>query len=189
MTTVNTLAINWDLANKGFYNCAFNFNASPWYLSLIPVTTNTFASASPSCTIKGSGITGLDGSYYVNWDGTHFILVSKTGNFAIYGSNAATAPAGCPLFKDAIAESIDHGSLDLFPNPVDRNNAITINLGSVSSDGAKIIIMDLSGKLVYSNVLRSATNSLNLGGKISSGLYIVKIINGNEQYNAKLIVR
>jgi hypothetical protein len=189
LTTVNTLAINWDLANKGLYNCAFNFNASPWYLSLIPLTTNTFASASPSCTIKGSGITGLDGSYYVNWDGTHFILVSKTGNFAIYGSNAATAPAGCPLLKDAIAESIDHGSLDLFPNPVDRNNAITINLGSVSSDGAKIIIMDLSGKLVYSNVLRSSTNSLNLGGKISSGLYIVKVINGNEQYNAKLIVR
>jgi hypothetical protein len=193
LTTVNTLAINWDLANKGLYNCAFNFNASPWYLNLIPITTNTFASASPSCTIKGSGITGLDGSYYANWDGTHFILVSKTGNFAIYGSNATTPPAGCGTTKSVLAatdgETNGEGTFIMFPNPVDRNSQVSINLSNVSADGAIITITDLNGKVLYNDILRSTTNRLDFGGKLNSGLYIVKVINGNEQYNGKLIVK
>jgi hypothetical protein len=157
------------------------------------VTTNTFASASPSCTIKGSGIKGLDGSYYVNWDGTHFVLVSKTGSFAIYGSNAPTPPVGCGTTKNALAatdgETNGEGTFIMFPNPVDKNSQVSINLNNVSADGAIITITDLSGKVLYSDILRSTTNSLNLGGILNSGLYIVKITNGNEQYNAKLIVR
>jgi riboflavin synthase alpha subunit len=76
----------------------------------------------------------------------------------------------------------------MFPNPVDRNSQVSINLNNVSADGAIITITDLNGKVLYNDILRSTTNSLNLG-KLNSGLYIVKVINGNEQYNAKLVVR
>ena len=195
LSNVTSFVVKWDLPNKGLYQFSFQTNNGipAWWVDLLPKITNTFASSSPSCKISGSGISGLDGDYYVNINGSNFVLVSKSGNYAIYGSNSSTPPTGCGNFKDALVaadiETSVNGTCSMFPNPVDRNSSVTINLSSISIEGAKITITDLSGKVVYDAVLRSTTNSLDFGGKLNSGLYIVKVINGNEQYNAKLIIR
>jgi endoglucanase len=197
---VNSFVASWNLSNKNLSQFSFQTNNGipTWFLDLKPKMTNTFSAKSPSCTISGSGIPGLDGTYYVNIIGSDFVMVSKSGNFVIYGSNSVKAPAGCSPTKGAIIEEDDMNnvvdnnvgeSLSMYPNPIDKNNAFNINFGRVSSNGAIISIRDLSGKLIYSDILRNNTNSLNLGDKLSSGFYIVRITNDSKQYNVKLIVR
>jgi len=195
LSNVNSFVVSWNLSSKNLsqFSLQTNNGIPVWYLNLIPKMTNTFSAKSPTCTISGSGITGLDGTYYVNIVGSDFVLVSKSGNFVIYVTNSTKAPVGCSTNKsETVTTDVETGvveSFAIFPNPIDKNNALNINFGRVSSDGARMIISDLSGKVIYENILRSNINSLNLGDKLSSGFYIVRITNDSKQYNEKLLVR
>ena len=195
LNNVNSFVVSWNLSSKNLsqFSLQTNNGIPTWFLDIKPKMTNTFSAKSPSCTISGSGITGLDGTYYVNIVGSDFVLVSKSGNFVIYLTNSTKAPAGCSTNKsETITTDVESGvveSFAIFPNPIERNNAININFGRVSSDGAMLSICDLSGKVVYENILRSNINSLNLGDKLTSGFYIARITNGSKRYNVKLIVK
>ncbi|GAA3522168.1 hypothetical protein GCM10022393_40880 [Aquimarina addita] len=91
LDNVSKFTINWDLANNGLYQFAFNLNASPWYVNFSEATQN-FNGSTPSITLAGTGISGLDGSYYAAVDEGNFVLVSITGGFTIYFSSSATVP-------------------------------------------------------------------------------------------------
>ena len=195
LSNVNSFVVSWNLSGKSLsqFSLQTNNGVPTWFLSLIPKMTNTFASKSPSCTISGSGITGLDGTYYVNIVGSDFVMVSNSNNFAIYLTNSTKAPAGCSTNKSATVgtdvAAVEGESFAMYPNPIDKNEAFNINFGKISSDGAIITITDLSGKLIFNNILRSTNNSLNLGNKLNSGFYIVRVVNGEKQYIEKLIVK
>ena len=190
LSNVTNFTINWDLANKGLWQMSTNTNngVPSWYNDLKVGATQTFASAQPAITLSGTGVTGFDGSYNVTiYNITDFVMVSKTGGFAIYFSNSSTAPV-CVKSAPELS-NIESGNILLYPNPVDRNSTLTMSLNSVVSNGAQYSIIDLNGMSIISGTITAGDNLIHLNGKISSGMYIIRVMNGNEQFFQKLIVR
>jgi hypothetical protein len=81
MSTVTTFTLNWDLINKGLYQFSLNLTVPPNYINLSP--TQTFSQVQPQFTLTGSGVSGLDGSYYIKADATQCVWVRTNGSFAI----------------------------------------------------------------------------------------------------------
>jgi hypothetical protein len=82
-------------------------------------------------------------------------------------------------------------TLNIYPNPVDRNTTLSFNLNRNSN--IQISIYNLSGLLV--NTLNAGTyyagfNSVTLDcSRLTSGAYLIKIDAENEIMTAKMIVR
>ena len=81
VSSITTFTLDWDLTNSGLYQFSLNLSASPYYANFSP--TNTFGAAKPGFTLTGSGITGLDGDYYINASATECDWVRTDGSFAI----------------------------------------------------------------------------------------------------------
>ena len=69
--------------NVGFDEFSMHVDPNASYVNLKDKITQTFDKPNPEFTLTGSGITGLDGSYYVTGDATQFVWVKKDGSFAI----------------------------------------------------------------------------------------------------------
>jgi hypothetical protein len=83
VSNVTTFTFNWDAGSKQVNQFAFNTNDGrpSYYVNFTP--TQTFAQASPGFTLSGSGIAGLDGSYYIKADATQCVWLKTDGSFAI----------------------------------------------------------------------------------------------------------
>ncbi|GAA3654405.1 glycoside hydrolase family 48 protein [Flavivirga jejuensis] len=119
LDNVTIFNINWDLNNNGLYQFSFNTNNGQpnWYIDLLPKITKNLNSAQPELAINGSGISGLDGDYWVAKDGVNFVIVSKTGGYSIYFSNSSTAPdcGGSTLNTPPVASLIATPTSGLAP--------------------------------------------------------------------------
>lgn len=69
--------------NSTVDNFAIDLTVSPYYVDLKPKITQTFAQASPGFTLTGSGVNGLDGSYYIAASETQCVWVKTDGSYAI----------------------------------------------------------------------------------------------------------
>jgi hypothetical protein len=154
--------------------------------------TYNLASPSPYVKIAGSNI-GLDGNYYTVMDGVNFVLVEQSGAYAIYFSNSKVTPKSCGTLKDAelVAGTETPGAefCSVYPNPADTKGSVAFDLANISDEGAVLTIFDLNGKVVYTDILRDTHTIIGLNGKFGTGLFIVRITNGSEQYYTKLIIR
>jgi hypothetical protein len=83
MGTVTSFTLGWrnDPSSKGLDNFAFQITGG--YLDLKEKITHTFDQVNPGFTLTGSGITGLDGEYYIKADATQCVWVKKDGTAAI----------------------------------------------------------------------------------------------------------
>ncbi|MCX7726968.1 MAG: DUF5011 domain-containing protein [Chitinispirillaceae bacterium] len=79
------LSISWDLPQRGLHNFALRLNRDPYHLDLKGKITHTFASSNPDLIIRNSGVSQIDGEYYVTYDNERkeFIWVDKRGRYAI----------------------------------------------------------------------------------------------------------
>jgi hypothetical protein len=191
LSNITNFVINWDLPNKGLWQFSMNTNngVPTWWLNFLPLISHTFGVPSPACKITGSGIPAMDGEYWATVDGPNFVLVAKSGAYAIYFTNGA-APSGCPV-KSAQDEMTNEpavpNSFVMFPNPIDKGASLWINLKWVM-DGASFSISDLSGKSMITGKLNEVENCIDLKGILNSGIYVVRISNGNEPLTQKLII-
>lgn len=191
LSNVSNFTINWDLPNNGLWQFSMNTNngVPNWWNDFLPKVTQNFNSAQPAIKITNSGFTGLDGDYWAAIDGANFVLVSKTGGFTIYFSNSSTPPS---CTKGAIIDENDIARQEgilLFPNPIDLGSNLIVQLRSIDGNGATLTITDVSGKTVYTEVLKNTTNAVAIGKIMSAGIYNVNIINGSTQINQKLIIK
>ncbi len=74
----------------------------------------------------------------------------------------------------------------IFPNPVVDGGKFTILLNNLYA-GSKVYIYDMLGKLAYSSILTKKETEINT--VLPKGLYIIKIMNGQNSINEKLIVK
>ncbi|RUT67970.1 T9SS C-terminal target domain-containing protein [Flavobacterium cupreum] len=134
------------------------------------------------------------------------------------GSPAINKVAGAPLsikdFNDLARSSGNQGDLGAFeyspnlgtadliqkeakdfrvyPNPV--KETINIDMPFVDAREYKVALYDLQGKLIYSEdasaILLSGTDSFSINSnKLSSGLYVLKIVDKNgEIFSAKIVI-
>jgi hypothetical protein len=141
-----------------------------WYNDLRTGATQTFASASPSITLSGTGFSGLDGSYYATVYNGDFVLVTKTGSYTIYFSNSATAPA---CVKSGSINNNGNKLLSvLYPNPFNE----TVNIKTADPDLInRILITDELGKPVKEINKSLPGETISFGSDLPSGIYLIKV--------------
>lgn len=83
---------------------------------------------------------------------------------------------------------ISHKAIDfeIYPNPVQAYGSFTIKANTAGN--SEVYIYDMSGKPVYVQALDTATIAqLNIG--LATGMYIVRLVNGDNTYVKKLLVQ
>jgi endoglucanase len=145
-----------------------NNGAPSFYLDLRGKISQKFKEVSPSVTITDSGVPGLDGSFWVAKKGTDFVMVSTTGSYSIYFTNAASAPS-CSASREAspVTKSI---ALQMVPNPA----TASVTIQGLEGKAAKVNIVDFQGKIVSSQKLDSNNTTLNITS-LKSGIYMVNV--------------
>lgn len=81
------------------------------------------------------------------------------------------------------------GSIELYPNPA--QNKINIAYQAINSSSVSVDIYDLSGKLIMNQQFNSQAGQTNLEldlYKIQNGSYIVRLTDGQKQYQTKLVI-
>ena len=182
LNNVTNFTINWDLQNNGLYQLSLSTNNGQpsWWNNLLGSASQDFNSSQPDITLSGTGFSGLDGNYWATLDGTNFALVSKTGGFTIYFSNSSTPP-NCSSSRTAkeasnILTENSKGEIKMYPNPV--VNDLIIDFGN--SDFDSLSILDLSGRIIYSQKLKSKNINIPVNN-FSKGTYIVKLSSKSQE--------
>ncbi len=131
-------------------------------------------------------------------------VISLKGNNNLFVSSDNGATSGMPIdrqtaqaweyfnwtyirdFEDVITGIRQLNEMDMykiFPNPAQN----IINISSLALNGdVSIVIYDLTGKVVIETILKDPQSTIDIGS-ISSGVYIVHIINSSKSKTFKLI--
>ncbi|GAA3620710.1 cellulase family glycosylhydrolase [Flavivirga jejuensis] len=186
LDNVTTFTINWDLNNNGLYQFSINTNnGTPnWYVDLRESLTASFNSTQPEATFSGTGITGLDGAYWVTADAGNFVMVSKTGGFTLYFSSTASQPI-CDSSVAKISEKgtseasekieIAPGFIKLTPNPV--LDIVTLS-SNESLQHSTIKIISLTGRVVMFESVEDDQKEKTISIEaLQSGIYILEAFN------------
>jgi hypothetical protein len=135
-------------------------------------------------TITGSGISLIDGNYWVTMDGDNLVLVDKSNSHSLYCTNSSTPP--CSDFKsvdDMMSFDNPLTETRIYPNP--SSGEISIEMGNIESI-TSIKLYDLAGKILYSNA-NITENIVHVNG-LKKGVYTVNIESNGNNYYEKLIV-
>ena len=77
-------------------------------------------------------------------------------------------------------------SMSVYPNPLAENSQIVYQLNDLAK-AAKIELIDFQGKVIKTYALHADRGHLNLDFPIATGIYLLKLTNGNEQLIQKII--
>lgn len=192
LSNVTSTTLNWTntLHYSNLDQLALNLTTAPYYLDLRQFATYDFLSANPYIILSGTGIAGLDGSYYVNFDGDNFILVEQSGEYALYFSNDPTGPTvqNAYLKSEDISFNIstvdeEISGVEIYPIPVIE--ILNIKFSNID-DIVKINLYDEHMRLI-SEIDNIKTNT-NIDMKnLSSGVYILNVVKMSSSENMKII--
>ncbi|WP_299834559.1 cellulase family glycosylhydrolase [uncultured Tenacibaculum sp.] len=178
LTNVNDITINWDLTNNGLWQFSMNTNnGSPsWWVDFLPKITQNFNQSQPEITITNSGISGLDGNYWVTLDNGNLVLVSKLGGFTIYCSTTNSAP-NC--------SSTATINVQVAPNPVFNEFIIT---STENLKNTTVRILDYSGVVISEEKIETNTKSkIFESSQLKQGVYFIQLEKGKSITVKKVI--
>lgn len=102
----------------------------------------------------------------------------------------AATPVGGPLLElpaaDLGVSDFQKNGFAIYPNPT--KNTVTIDLATADLALYKIVISDLSGRTISSEMYTVSKNTINIGN-LASGLYSISILEGNKLISATKLVK
>ena len=106
----------------------------------------------------------------------------KLDNMLIYGDDCG----GEDVSSLNVVEPKQVSAIEFYPNPVNDYLYFKFN-HLLEGETCEIKIIDLSGKLVYEDVLSSGNNAISLN-HFNSGMYILKIVFKDSTFNEVLVI-
>lgn len=186
------------------FNSVFNWWGSQWntsglyqftletttgqprhYTNLTDYSTYSLHQANPEFNINSStGFPGLDGNYWVTLDGNNLVLVEKSGLYALYFSNSATAPTlpNSSAKKALAMEEEETYELLGHPNPFSQTVSMVI---PEEMGNCHVEVADMTGMLVES--FDASAGKIILGGDYKPGIYNISISGNNTSKQLKIV--
>jgi hypothetical protein len=182
LSNVTTWSVTWNLNTPALnsFNLSTNNGNPSWWINLIPLSTHTFNQASPSLTLSGTNIANLDGQYWVNKIGADFVMVSKSGTFAIYLSNDEET-YNPPIFKETflLFDPISNGL---------RNSGRIFNVFGTHFQRAESLVEQTTTLRSYQNALVLNTTNLPKGRYRIAANFRYSLSVTNNQFYSRLSV-
>ncbi len=109
---------------------------------------------------------------------------------------AGQAPVSAPIleegdvFAPSAATSAER-AFEVYPNP-NAGDVFNVRLAGINSEVVIVRMLDAMGRVVYNNqftVAGSLNTSIVMEEKLSSGMYMIQVIDGEETMNNRMIVR
>ncbi len=110
--------------------------------------------------------------------------LDTVGGVALHVSSAKFFTHGAVLGTTNLAS--DNSALEVFPNPATEN--ITVKFNAATPENVSVSLTDLVGREVATaSQITNNSATIPVSG-LSSGLYLVQVINGNERTTRKVVV-
>ena len=185
-----------------FYNLGVRLAGCPG-TARTPVVAVTSTAVSPVITLNGNIFTSSydDGN---QWYRSGTLLQDSTNKTltAIYSGNyqtIVTDPAtGCNLPSNTInfvstgTNDVNASSIGLKVSPNPNDGAFQLEFKMTTQENTSIILLNTLGQRVYEEDLSNFVGSYNKriqAGDLASGMYVLKIIHGNNSYIRKILVK
>ncbi|MEZ4793122.1 MAG: zinc-dependent metalloprotease [Gelidibacter sp.] len=163
-------------------NCSFGDAGEEYILGTAQNVANGNTSASPlSITVPLSAVLGT----------TTMRVSTKYQNAPTSCENGADAEVEDYTLNVQVQLGVDEfgvGNFSIFPNP--NKGQFTVSLNSSSSENVMITVYDIRGRKIYDNTFENSSNfnqSINLNS-VQSGMYLVKVSDGEKQATKRIIV-
>ncbi|NJM80809.1 MAG: T9SS type A sorting domain-containing protein [Flavobacterium sp.] len=176
--------INWNLATNSLVQFGYSTNNGipSYYNDLRSKITQNFSSTSPSVKISNSGISGLDGDYWVTKKGLNLILVTKNGSYTLYFTNETSTPSCSTSREISENNNSPFEFATIYPNP---SNGV-LNLDGIATE-SNLLISDLQGKTVLQKTNIKNEKNIDISN-LTDGIYIVTFEGNSTTKNLKLII-
>ena len=83
--------------------------------------------------------------------------------------------------------SLVNSNISIYPNPVSGNSQLTVDFGTVINKG-DIEIFDINSILVYKQTINNSAKA-EINQNFHSGIYFLKVNEGNTSYSQKVVVK
>ncbi len=109
---------------------------------------------------------------------------------------AGQAPINSPILEEGdvfapSAATAAERAFEVYPNP-NAGDVFNVRLAGINSEIVIVRMLDAMGRVVYNNqftVAGSLNTSIVMEEKLSSGMYMIQVIDGEETMNNRMIVR
>lgn len=112
------------------------------------------------------------------------IGLDTVGNVPLHVTSVKFYTHGAVLGTNTL--TTDNSTMEVFPNPATEN--ITVKFNAATSGNLSVILTDMVGReVVAAAQITNNSATIPVAG-LSSGLYLVQVINGNERTTRKVVV-
>ena len=166
----------------------FEYNGTNNLLLAVDDNTGSYVSSSNSPKFYVYS-TGANRALRIYSDNTNYNPASPSGYSGSYvtSNNQVMLTMGSrKVFVDEPAEEVSEKMLVIYPNPVERGANFTIELPD-DMTAARVEVFNTQGACVYQG---QGNGNVDMSfDKMTSGLYIVRVSEGDKVYYGKLVVR
>ena len=136
--------------------------------------------------IDGTMVSDLKNYKWLNpTSGTHLIYAKA---YDSYGDSTTSETVQVNILSTGINAAHTQNKVTIYPNPA--NERLYVNMSNKNIRNSQISILDLNGKTLFvKNVefVNDGVSEIDVSG-FSSGMYIVKVVNGSESQSLKLVI-
>lgn len=148
--------------------------------------------ASNQLVYEGSITVDEEKTIPISQSGVYKVSIKNPENNEEATENVSVGDACADSRKSETIETKDQFAtqVEVYPNPARVNTPFTIAVKNAQSKGALVLVTDLSGKLIWQKEVLSMESLKEIPCSIATeGVYLIKVIMDNGEYNKKVIIR